>query len=137
LKDTAQLAAFNDNNFTLGHAATLVNEGLPNYLVTKLSAAHDLSRMTVGILGMAFKAESDDIRSSLAYKLKRILRFKAARVICTDPYVQNDPDLQPLESVLGEADLLIIAAPHERYATLDTGKPVVDIWNVRNLGALV
>ena len=34
--------------------------------------------MTVGILGMAFKAESDDIRSSLSYKLKRLLRFKAA-----------------------------------------------------------
>jgi UDP-N-acetyl-D-mannosaminuronic acid dehydrogenase len=137
LKDTAQLAAFNDNNFTLGHAATLVNEGLPNYLVTKLAAEYDLSHMTVGILGMAFKAESDDIRSSLAYKLKRILRFKAAQVICTDPYVKSDPDLQPLESVLVDADLLIIAAPHHRYAMLVTDKPVVDIWNLRQQGALV
>ena len=33
--------------------------------------------MTVGILGMAFKAESDDTRSSLSYKLKRLLRFRA------------------------------------------------------------
>lgn len=137
LKDTAQLAAFNDNNFTLGHAATLVNEGLPNYLVTKLSSQHDLSRMTIGILGMAFKAESDDIRSSLAYKLKRILRFKAARVMTTDPYVSNDLDLEPLEKVLAEADLLIIAAPHQVYAELATDIKVIDIWNLRKLGVMV
>ena len=137
LKDTAQLAAFNDNNFTLGHAATLVNEGLPNYLVTKLAADHDLSQLTVGILGMAFKGESDDIRSSLAYKLKRILRFKARKVLCTDPYVQADPDLDPLEVVVDESDLLIIAAPHRCYADLDTEKPVIDIWNLRQRGVLV
>jgi UDP-N-acetyl-D-mannosaminuronic acid dehydrogenase len=137
LKDTAQLAAFNDNNFTLGHAATLVNEGLPNYMVTKLAAEHDLSKMTVGILGMAFKGESDDTRSSLAYKLKRILRFKAGQVICTDPYVRSDPDLKPLETVLAESDLLIIAAPHRRYAQIQTDKPVVDIWNLRHQGARV
>ena len=74
-----QLAAFNDNSFALGHAAMLVNEGLPLYLVTRLEKQYDLSNLTVGILGMAFKGESDDIRSSLSYKLKRILQFKAER----------------------------------------------------------
>jgi UDP-N-acetyl-D-mannosaminuronic acid dehydrogenase len=137
LKDTAQLAAFNDNNFTLGHAATLVNEGLPNYLVTKLCASHDLANLTVGILGMAFKAESDDMRSSLSYKLKRILRFRAGRVLCTDPYVSRDPDLQPLEQVLTESDLLIIGAPHQIYAEIETDKPIVDIWNLRKQGVLL
>ena len=78
-KDTMQLAAFNNNNFTLGHASVMINEGLPLYLVARLEQRFDLSTMTVGILGMAFKAESDDIRSSLSYKLKRILQFKAAR----------------------------------------------------------
>ena len=33
-----QLAAFNDNNFTLGHAAMLVNEGLPLYVVVPARA---------------------------------------------------------------------------------------------------
>ena len=36
LKDTLQLAAFTGNNFFMGHAAMLVNEGLPNYLVAQL-----------------------------------------------------------------------------------------------------
>ena len=136
-KDTMQLAAFNNNNFTLGHSAMLVNEGLPLYTVAQLERKHDLSKLTVGILGMAFKGDSDDTRSSLAYKLKRILRFKAARVLCNDPHVTIDHDLVPLDRVLAEADLLIIAAPHSEYADLRTDKPVVDIFNVRGQGVRV
>jgi UDP-N-acetyl-D-mannosaminuronic acid dehydrogenase len=129
-KDTMQLAAFNDNNFALGHAAMLVNEGLPLYVVSQLADKHDLESMTVGILGASFKAGSDDIRSSLAYKLKRILSFKARRVLMTDPYVTVDPDLVPLEQVLAESDVLIVATPHAEYRRIRTDKPVADVWNV-------
>lgn len=136
-KDTAQLAAFNNNNFPLGNAAMLVNEGLPLYLVARLQERFDLSAMTVGILGMAFKGESDDTRSSLAYKLRRILRFKAADVVCTDPYVAVDPDLVPLDEAVARADLLVIAAPHLVYRDLVTDLPVVDVWNLRGEGVQV
>ena len=137
LKDTMQLAAFNNNNFVLGHAAMMVNEGLPLYLVDRAARHYDLPNMTVGILGMAFKGESDDTRSSLAYKLKRILRFKAGGVLCTDPYVTVDRDLVPLEDVLDRSDLLVIGAPHRRYADLVTEKPVIDVWGVRGEGVRV
>lgn len=140
LKDTMQLASFNNNNFVLGHAAMMVNEGLPLYVVSRIEQDHDLSEMTVGILGMAFKGESDDIRSSLSYKLKRILRFKAREVLCTDPYVVDDPSLVPLEEVLDQADLLLVGAPHKAYAHLADdlgGKPVVDIWGLLGRGVRV
>jgi len=137
LKDTMQLAAFNNNNFVLGHAAMMVNEGLPLYLVDRLARRYDLSRMTVGILGMAFKAESDDTRSSLAYKLKRILRFKAAGVLCADPYVKSDGSLVPAEELLERSDLVVIGAPHRRYSEMTIEKPVVDIWGVRGDGVMV
>ncbi len=129
-KDTMQLAAFNDNNFALGHAAMLVNEGLPMYVVSRLAERHDLAECTVGILGASFKAGSDDTRSSLAYKLKRILSFKARRVLMTDPYVTTDLDLVPLEKVLAEADVLVVATPHPEYRSVVTDKPVADVWNV-------
>jgi UDP-N-acetyl-D-mannosaminuronic acid dehydrogenase len=134
--DCALLAAFN-KDFPLGHAAMLVNEGLPLYLVTQLERQYDLSAMTVGILGMAFKAESDETRSSLSYKLRRILRLKAAEVLCTDPYVSADPGLVRLEEVLERADLLIIGAPHKAYRSLAPVAPVVDVWNLLGRGVRV
>ena len=135
LKDTMQLAAFNNNQFTLGHSAMLINEGLPLYTVARLERRFDLAAMTVGILGMAFKGESDDIRSSLSYRLKRILQFKSKRVLCTDPYVTIDPNLVPLEEVLAESELLVIGAPHHQYRELQVSVPVVDLTNLRGQGS--
>ena len=136
-KDTMQLAAFNNNNFALGHTAMTINEGMPLYLVHRLEQRFDLASLTVGILGMAFKGGSDDTRSSLSYKLKRILAFKAASVLCTDPYVTTDPALRPLAEVISESDLLVIAAPHEEYRELVTDKPVADIWNILGDGVRI
>jgi UDP-N-acetyl-D-mannosaminuronic acid dehydrogenase len=136
-KDAMQLAAYNNNNFALGHAAMLVNEGLPLYLVDRLESRHELATMTVGILGMAFKADSDDIRSSLSYKLRRLLRVKSREVLCTDPYVQDDGNLLPLDEVLDRADLLVIGAPHRDYASLQPSVPVVDVWNLLGRGVVV
>ena len=137
LKDTMQLAAFTDNSYVLGHSAMLVNEGLPLYLVTRMEKAHDLADLRVGILGMAFKDESDDIRSSLSYKLKRILEFRSREVFCTDPYVTVDESLLPLEEVIERSDVLVIGAPHRVYADVLTDKPVVDVWNLLGNGTTV
>jgi UDP-N-acetyl-D-mannosaminuronic acid dehydrogenase len=136
-KDTMQLAAFNDNKFALGHSAMLINEGLPLYVVSRIAQRYDLKHMTVGILGMAFKAESDDTRSSLSYKLRRILRFKAAHVLTADPYVRTDENLVSEEELLERSDLIIIGAPHRRYRELTANVPVVDIWNITGGGVVI
>ena len=129
-KDTLQLAAFN-STFALGYSAIQINEGLPAFLLSQISKQYPLGEMTVGLLGMAFKSDSDDIRSSLSYKLKKLLRFQARQVISTDPLVTNDPDLIPLDEVIAQSDLLVLCVPHTVYRGLDVrGKPVVDIWNL-------
>lgn len=128
-KDTMQLAAYSRNQFGLGHAAMQVNEGLVLQIVEDLKQAHDLSNMTVGLLGMAFKAEIDDTRSSLSYKLKRALHMAAKDVLTTDPFVTTDPALKPFGEVVERSDILILCTPHSAYATADLkGKPVVDVW---------
>ena len=77
VKDTMQLLAFARNEFALGNAAIMVNEGLPLHIIGDLRRSYDLSKMTVGLLGMAFKAESDDPRASLSYKFKKALAASA------------------------------------------------------------
>ena len=109
-----QLAAFDDMRFTLGHASMAVNEGLPHYVVAHMEKRHHLEFMTVGILGMAFKGDSDDTRSSLAYKLKRILSFKCERGAHHRPVRAHRPDLLPLEEVVERSDLLVLARPTPR-----------------------
>jgi UDP-N-acetyl-D-mannosaminuronic acid dehydrogenase len=85
--------------------------------------------MAVGLLGMAFKADIDDVRASLSYKFKKVLSGQARAVYCTDPFVTTDPDLMPLGEVVAMSDLLILCTPHTAYRHADlNGKPVVDIW---------
>jgi UDP-N-acetyl-D-mannosaminuronic acid dehydrogenase len=129
-KDTMQLAAAYSDTFGLGYAAMQVNEGLPEFIVNQTAKRYPLSEMTVGILGMAFKAESDDVRSSLSYKLKKLLKYQAKDVLATDPFVTTDKTLTPLATVVEKADLFVLAVPHKAYKTLDfKGKPVIDVWN--------
>lgn len=128
-KDTMQLAAFARNQFGLGHAAMQVNEGLVLQLVDDLKRSHDISNMTIGLLGMAFKADIDDNRASLSYKLKRTLQMSARNVLTTDPFVTTDPALLPLDEVIENSDILILCTPHSAYKDADLkGKPVVDVW---------
>jgi UDP-N-acetyl-D-mannosaminuronic acid dehydrogenase len=134
-KDTMQLAAAANNTFQLGHAAMLVNEGLPNFLVRHAKGRHPLSTMTTGILGMAFKGESDDPRESLSYKLRKVLQYESAACLCSDEYIA-DPSFLPAEEVVRQADLLFIGAPHRAYRDLPiaASKPIVDIWNLLGRG---
>jgi UDP-N-acetyl-D-mannosaminuronic acid dehydrogenase len=137
-KDTMQLAAYARNQFGLGHAAMQVNEGLVLQLVEDLRRAYDISKMTIGLLGMAFKAEIDDTRASLSYKLKRALKMSARDVLTTDPFVTIDPELLPLDQVVGRSDILILCTPHSAYAEADLkGKPVVDVWGFLKSGNII
>jgi UDP-N-acetyl-D-mannosaminuronic acid dehydrogenase len=134
-KDAMQLAAFTSDHFPMGQAAMQINEGLPAYIVAALERRYGgLQGKTVGILGMAFKSESDDTRASLSYKLRKLLSWAGARVVCTDPYVVDDR-LTTLECVLEESDVLVLGAPHKAYRNLTVGgKDVVDVWGAMGAG---
>lgn len=137
-KDTMQLAAYARNQFGIGHAAMQVNEGLVLQLVDDLRRAYDMPNMTVGLLGMAFKAEIDDTRASLSYKLKRTLQMCAKEVLTTDPFVATDATILPLNQVVDRSDILILCTPHSAYADADLkGKPVVDVWGFLKSGNIV
>jgi UDP-N-acetyl-D-mannosaminuronic acid dehydrogenase len=131
LKDTMQLAAFNNNNFALGHAAMMVNEGLPGFIAERLRQKYDLSRTRVGILGMAFKADIDDTRDSLSYKLGKILRFHGAHVLYSDEFAK-DPTFISKEDLVASSDVVVVGVPHSAYKGLAIPPrlDIVDLWGI-------
>jgi len=134
-KDTMQLSSFSNYNFFLGFSAMLVNEGLPRYIVNLLKRMTTLKDKSVGLLGMAFKGESDDGRESLAYKLRKELQIEMARVYCTDEYIK-DPGFLELDELLRRCEIFIISAPHRRYRMLKKAeierenKILIDMWGI-------
>jgi len=137
-KDCMQLAAFTSDHFPMGQAAMQVNEGLPAYIVSALERRYgSLRGRSIGILGMAFKAESDDTRASLSFKLRKLLSWAGATVLCTDPYVR-DPRLTDLDDVLRDSEVLILGVPHRAYRGLEVGgRDVVDVWGALGGGIVL
>jgi UDP-N-acetyl-D-mannosaminuronic acid dehydrogenase len=131
MKDTMQLFAFEKHNFILGQVAMTINEGLPNFLVERLAAHRDLKTSRVGILGMAFKADIDDIRDSLSYKLGKLLRFHGADVLYSDEHA-TDPTFVSKEEIIARSDVVIVGVPHRAYGKLAVPSQleVIDLWGI-------
>ena len=108
-----------------------INEGLPKFIVKKLSKEHDLRKKTVGILGLSFKAENDDIRDSLSIKLLKNLKSKKVRTLQSDEYYKNKNNVEK-DILIRKSDIIIIATPHKAYKNLKINKKkvLVDIWGL-------
>lgn len=127
-KDTMQLSAFYKNNFFLGQSAMLVNEGLPNFLIQQLEKKIvNLTEKRIALLGMTFKANNDDTRESLSFKIKKLLEFKMSKVITHDPYLSNEMSLQ---ETLNSANGIILGVPHNEYKDIVPTIPYVDCWGI-------
>jgi UDP-N-acetyl-D-mannosaminuronic acid dehydrogenase len=127
VKDTSFLSTYMANKFLMGNTALMINEGLPMFVVSELEKKYDLKNMVVGILGMTFKPEIDDIRSSLSFKLKKSLLLRSQKVLMSDPFASHHEN-KPLSEVLSDSDLIIIATPHSEYEKLEFSMPVFSIW---------
>ncbi len=131
LKDTMQLSSFFKNNFQLGLSAMNINEGLPNFIVSQLKKEFkQLNNLKIGILGMSFKANIDDQRDSLSFKLKKILEFEGAKVLCNDSHLKKKYFL-PLKDLLSNCKVLILATPHKAYKKIKIKKnqTLIDPWS--------
>jgi len=129
-KDTMQLSALTNNQFFIGHASMLVNEGLPQFVIKQMKSRYPLRDMTVGILVWSFKANIDDMRDSLSLKLRDLLEMEAKGTICSEPFV-HFPGFVDCRGGREKGRRTSRRDPSRAVQTLQLhGKPVFDIWNV-------
>ena len=133
LKDTMQLSSFYNHKFSLGHVAMQVNEGIPRFLIDQLKKDYNLKNKTIGLLGLTFKAECDDIRDSLAIKLLNYLKKKKINTLYSDEYYKMK-GMKKKNEVVKKSDIIIISTPHNAYKKIKIpkNKKVVDIWGIIN-----
>ena len=129
LKDTMQLSSFYNHKFSLFDSVMSINEGLPRFVFKKLKEKYNLKKKTVGILGLSFKAENDDIRDSLSIKLLKYLKSKKIRTLQSDEYYKEKNNIDK-NTLVKKSDIIIIATPHKAYKKLriNKNKILVDIW---------
>ena len=132
LKDTMQISSFYKNKFSLGQTAMQINENLPKFLINDLKKKYNLKKKVFGILGLAFKAEIDDIRDSLSIKLVNYLKKMKFKVIQSDEYYQSEVNVSK-EFLVKNSDVIVIAVPHNNYKKIKfpKNKIIVDVWGIR------
>lgn len=126
-----------------------INESIPHFLVKKLKEQTTLSNKKAVILGVAFKAEIDDVRASLSFKARKALLRERMKVVLHDPYVKEQANLQIEKDVykgIEGASVIFIGTNHKEYKSLDMRRIkslakknciVCDVWNVLGTGKIV
>ena len=130
-KDTAQLNSFLNNSFSLGKAATKINQGFTHFIYRKMKNKfkEKLKNKKIGILGVAFKPNIDDTRDSLSIDLFEFLKKKKFKVKISDEFVQMN-DIIDKKKLIKQSDIIILGVPHSSYKKLKIpkNKYLVDTW---------
>ena len=136
-------------DFSLMRGVIAVNEQQFDRVVDKVESVVDLAGITVAVLGIAFKANTDDTRQSPALEIMKRLVAKGARVKAYDPAVTS-VDLDGIEVVADAyaacegASAIVIATEWDEFKWLDLDKiaevvserNVIDARNLLDRGAL-
>jgi len=105
------------------HAARIVNDDKPHRVVTRVKlAAERFKRPTIGILGLAYKQDIDDLRESPAVEIARHLSHdKVGDLMVCEPYVKAHPEFQlhPLDEVIRKSDIIVLLVPHRQFTTIN------------------
>ena len=130
---------FKDGQFLVSHipytdlirTSFTINEGFTNWIVDIIEEITYVSQARrVGILGMAFKANNDDTRYSLSFKLKKILEAKGFEIVEYDPLVNSGS----LPHKIPQCEVVVVMAPHDVFdgefysSFINVGTVIIDIW---------
>ena len=97
-----------------------INNSMPSYTVGLLQAALNeikkpMKGTSIGVLGIAYKANIDDVRESPAIKIIELLNKHQATVLTYDPYIPGKSTEKSLKDILKKSEALIIATSHTEF----------------------
>jgi len=128
---------FLDNNTTFSSivsTAWKLNESIPQHIVNNLTKLEGiLFNKKIAVLGLSFKAGSDDIRNSPSAKLVELLKGIGADVVIHDPYLKDTLDLP---EALKSSEIVIVATNHKEFKNIrkdiqNSGcKVIYDVWGL-------
>ncbi|MGP5634753.1 UDP-N-acetyl-D-mannosamine dehydrogenase [Corynebacterium casei] len=135
-------------NSKLIHTARTVNDGKPKWVIEKVKeAVAETSASKVAVLGMAFKADIDDLRESPALNIAVDIaeELEEIQFLIAEPNVNDLPkrlkgyenaELKNYEEAIDEAEIVLLLVDHKEFKSLDKtkfeGKKLVDtkgLWN--------
>jgi len=107
--------------------ARKINESMPHYTVkileNKLKKINkNMENAKIGILGLAYKANVDDIRESPSLKIIDVLKQKKAELFIFDPYIKEKSNVEDLDELLSKSDCLILVTDHNEFKNIDLNK---------------
>ncbi len=101
------------------HAARLRNENKPKFVADKVVAGLNKVTDTVGVLGLSYKPNVDDLRESPSIELCHILQEKGVKVAACEPFskdgmIQGIPNVS-FNEIMEKADYLVVTLGHDLF----------------------
>jgi UDPglucose 6-dehydrogenase len=156
-KDThalLQIAEAAGHEFELLQATINTNERQSRLIISKIAQAvgGDLKGKKLGLLGLAFKAGTNDLRDSPALKIASMLKAEGAELIAYDPAIPNEVEgvtddvtvVDDVQQAAKDANALVVLTEWPQFRSLDwaalagtmTGQVVVDTRNLLDVDIL-
>jgi nucleotide sugar dehydrogenase len=107
--------------------ARKINNSMPHYTIELLE--NELKKLKksikgakVGVLGLAYKGNVDDVRESPSFEVINILKTKGSDVFVFDPHVKTGSNVNNLDELLNKSDYIVLVTDHKEFKQMDLEK---------------
>jgi UDP-N-acetyl-D-mannosaminuronic acid dehydrogenase len=106
-------------------SAREVNDSKPDWVIEKVrEKAHKFKQPIIGCLGIAYKADVDDLRESPALAIvEKIQRENIGTVLICEPNLKHHDEFEllPVEMVIERSDIILLLVDHAEFKCLKAG----------------